>query len=69
MAQHPTPLRQLLAAKLEADPAAWVATHRRNGASWRSVSDLLVAATGITVSHETLRTWYDDEVPAQREAS
>ena len=61
MAQHLSPLRLLLAAKLQTDPADWVATHRRNGASWRSVSDLLVAATGITVSHETLRTWYDED--------
>jgi hypothetical protein len=58
-----TVLSQLLQAKLERPLEDQIAEAREAGADWRSIATALSAITGMTVSHETVRTWMVDEYP------
>ncbi len=58
-----TPLRQLIDDRLGEDVTAWVAI-RRAGTSWRVLAREVSAATGITVTHETLRSWVAEAATA-----
>lgn len=40
----------------------FVRNRRDDGTSWRWISVDLYEATGIRVSHETLRSWYPSDV-------
>lgn len=51
-------LRQSVNALLADDDLdAFIRTRRAEGASWRAVAIDLYDATGISVTHETLRSW------------
>ena len=57
-----TPLSQLLAVRLGADLREHVVGQRATGADWRTIATELTATTGVDVSHETLRSWFADEL-------
>lgn len=61
---QPSPLYQLIETKLGEPLADWIAERRRPGlrppASWRALAAELQRATGVAVSFETLRTWFDE---------
>jgi hypothetical protein len=39
--------------------AAYVAQRRASGTGWRALATDLTEATGVEVSHEALRSWFD----------
>lgn len=51
---------ELLQVRLGRDLAAYVETARHEGRDWRTIATDLKAATGTTVSHETLRAWFTE---------
>lgn len=53
-----SPLRELLDAKMHGGLERFVATQRRTGASWDTISVRLLLRTDIEVSGESLRNWY-----------
>jgi hypothetical protein len=53
-----TPLAQLAEAKLGRDLTMFVRLRLAEGIGWRRISDELHAASGVRVSHESLRSWY-----------
>jgi hypothetical protein len=52
-----TVLSQLVETKLGRPLEDQIAEAREAGADWRSIATALSALTGMTVSHETVRTW------------
>jgi hypothetical protein len=54
-------LELILTDRLGTPIIAWI-RDRRPGTPWRKIAHELSAVTGVTVSHETLRTW-DGEQP------
>lgn len=57
-----TNLSRLIEMKLGRSLAVYVATARANGRDWRGISDDLRTATGIYASHETIRSWFSDDL-------
>lgn len=53
-----TPLAQLAEAKLGRSLEQFVRLRLAEGIGWRRISDELHAASGIRVSHESLRSWF-----------
>ncbi len=60
-----TSLRQAVARLVpDADLEEFVRSRRDAGMAWRKVSNELRDETGVDVTHETLRSWFPDEVTA-----
>lgn len=61
-----TPLKSALEKLLGEDDTleAFVRTRRAEGTSWRQISVDLHNATGVLVTHESLRAWFPDDVEA-----
>ena len=58
-APQATAKRQLLETLFPEAPE-FVAQQIREGTSWRQISDRVAEKAGVTVSYESLRTWYGD---------
>lgn len=56
-----SPKQQLLEARYDGDLAAYVADLIAGGASWRTIAADVSKVTRLTVSHESLRSWYGVE--------
>ena len=59
-----TPKQMLLEHMYPGDVAAYVATELADGRSWREVAGAVSLATGLSVSHESLRQWYGSKAAA-----
>lgn len=57
-----TPTQRLASALLGQDVQDWIAAQRAGGQSWRRVARSLFEATGVDVTHETLRSWATERV-------
>jgi hypothetical protein len=65
-----TVLSQLVETKLGRPLEEQIVEARQAGADWRSIASALTALTGMTVSHETVRSWMSTaEQPAPAEAT
>ncbi|WP_097212020.1 MULTISPECIES: hypothetical protein [unclassified Rhodococcus (in: high G+C Gram-positive bacteria)] len=64
----PTPTRELIELRLPAgmNLSGFVAQRRRSGAGWRLMADEVLEATGVFVSHQTLRRWFPDAPPRRQ---
>lgn len=58
---QPTPLYQLVEARLGGSLVEYVAK-RRATTSWRAMAADLTAQTGVHVTYETLRGWFADRI-------
>ena len=52
---------QLVQLRLGRDLTQYVTLRRADQESWRTIAADLTSISGVSVSHETLRTWFDDE--------
>lgn len=59
-----THLQQLLEAKLGRDLGQYVRIRQAEGLGWRRIADDLKRDTGLSVSHEALRSWFAEDVAA-----
>lgn len=60
----PTPTQRAADHILGGTLAEFVASRRVEGRSWRLIARDLMEATGIDVTHETIRGWFSDETSA-----
>lgn len=51
-------LYELIELKLGADLATEVARARAAGQGWRTIAQAISERSGVTVSHESLRSWF-----------
>lgn len=59
-----TPLAELAEHKLGRSLEQFVRIRLAEGIGWRRISDELFAASGQRVSHESLRSWFAEDVAA-----
>lgn len=57
-----TPLQQLVDLKLAGNLREFVLARRAEGQDWRSIANTISEETGQSVSHESLRSWFSDEL-------
>lgn len=57
-----TPTAELIELKLGEDLTAYVAGRRARGRSWRLIARDIFQATGQDVTHETVRSWFPDDI-------
>lgn len=55
-----TTLHQLIQSKLRPDLGQYVRARHSEGLGWRRIADDLHRDSGVLVSHETLRSWFQD---------
>lgn len=55
-----TPLAQLVEHKLGRSLTKYIAARQTEGFGWRRIAEELRKDTGVTVSHESLRTWFTE---------
>lgn len=60
-----THLHQLLEAKLGRDLSQYVRIRHAEGLGWRRIADDLKRDTGLSVSHEAVRSWFADTAAAE----
>lgn len=53
-----TPTHQLAEMRLGQDLATYITQRREAGKSWRAITAELTDDCGISVSHESLRSWF-----------
>lgn len=51
---------ELLQVRLGRDLDAYIRTARSQGRSWRTIADDLSTVTGVDVTFETLRVWFQE---------
>lgn len=61
---HRTARFELVQVRLGRDLVQYVNGRRDARDSWRTIAADLSAITGVAVSYETLRTWFDDSTEA-----
>lgn len=54
-------VQELVERVYQGDLASDVAKWRDEGKSWRTIADLVSDECELTVSYETLRTWYNND--------
>jgi hypothetical protein len=59
---------QLADIKLDGHLVEFVESRRAAGQSWRMIRDAIRDATGLDITHETIRNWFD-ATPIARAAS
>ncbi len=66
----PTPTYQLIEERLDGTLEEFVRTRRplTPPASWRQIAADIKDATGVTVSHESLRAWFNSPTDAEQHA-
>ena len=64
-----TPLGQLVEVKLDQDLSDYVLAMRADGKDWRTIAAAITEATGVSVSHETVRAWFADEADTKSGAA
>lgn len=60
---------QLLDLKLEGGLEEFVTFRRKLGVSWRNIARQIHDATGVAVTHETIRAWFPDDAAEASVAS
>ncbi len=58
----PTPTHQLIEVRLGGDLTKFVDDRLNTGMGWRRIAEAVTERTGVTVSHETLRSWFAERV-------
>lgn len=53
-----TPMRRLVEVTLGRDLGQYVRVRQAEGLGWRRIAEELKRDTGLTVSHEALRSWF-----------
>lgn len=60
LADMRSPHYEFLQIRLGRDLSVYIAEARRDKRGWRTIAADLSEVTGVTVSYETLRTWFTD---------
>lgn len=63
-----TPLQKLVELKLGGDLRGYVMSRRQAGDDWRGIAAAITEQTGQSVSYESLRSWFSDELEAAKGA-